>query len=303
MRNLLKGPPLPTRPQLNMTPTLALFEYCRLMSAFDSAEGEDHSARTERAIKRLKFIEFDLRPHFDQSTSLEEKLQKLNATFFKNWGWQVLADHATLQDHIQSGLLESRRLSPWMLSLLYCALAEQMGVNAEPLAFSDTLVKCCIDEESFILNLELNGAVASQEDLHEYLRLSTSHFEINQQDALDTQSPLDFLGWAIQQVASLTTENGNNQQQIRFYNAVLEIFPHEVGALCARGMAYQRAQEPQKAFQDLKRFLLLSDITKVPQTVMSTFKSLCKSQGKIEDYFIVAKSWNENNHDNPSLQF
>lgn len=268
-----------------MTSFEILNQFDRLLCPLRAHQNADYE------LRKIMFWSFELQSKMNGANSgSTEELRKLQ--LLTDYLFQAQQFHVTAERGLASLCLKQLLLQRHAHPLVLCALISDLS-NKLNLEFDFTFY-----EKTWTLVAEFQTDDSSEQECENknekkrekfYLELSDTEMRWN----TFTLSPLDQLKptyehqW-IERFYDFVQENVQqgiaDSWAIEFYTLAIETNIKLTNSLLHRGLLFSKIGDKQQAYSDLKRYLLLTDPNKVPDSVKELFNSLSSILNRNETF-------------------
>lgn len=223
-----------------------------------------------------------LDPHFDSSPYVEAileysarvwhlsnpkvgdlylKVQTINSVLFEEEGFRgksekyknVIDDPDRYYLH---RVIEKRSGSPLSIAILYCILAEQIGLSHECYALpSHYLVKVMESDSEFYVDPFDKGRFLRPDEFHRKFKIGLGRSRMGSTNLFEKITPEQMVGRLVQQLKHVYILKGDALAALRTVEILSALFPLSPEITRDRGILYCEMEYFSKAIEDLKYYL------------------------------------------------
>jgi regulator of sirC expression with transglutaminase-like and TPR domain len=153
-------------------------------------------------------------------------------------------------------VLENKIGSPLTLTLLYCIMADQVGIDYEVLALpSYYLLRIKDDSNEIYVDPFEHGKVLGQEDFQKKFRSAMNRNRILSTNLFERVNSQQLVARLLQQLKHIYILKGNAVEALRAIEMLTCIFPESPELTRDRGVLYCEMEYFSQAMKDLKSYL------------------------------------------------
>lgn len=189
------------------------------------------------------------------------KCEKISQVLFQEYGMQGKSDRykQVIDDpnrYYLHSVLQKKVSSPLALTVLYCILADQVGLQYECLSLpSYFLLKLDSDEGEYYLDPFDHGKILTGEDFQKKFRSAIQRNRMMSASLYEKVSPSQLVARLVQQLKHIYILKGSSVEALRAVELLTAIFPASPELTRDRGVLYCEMEYFSKAMDDLKFYL------------------------------------------------
>lgn len=231
--------------------------------------------RASLIVGQIQDAAFNLKPYQDQILEMSARIwnlcggkhdsllksEKISQVLFKEYGMegksdrykQVIDDPNRFYLHT---VLQKKIASPLSLTVLYCILADQVGLHYECLALpSYFLLKLVDDEGEYYIDPFDHGKILTGEDFQKKFKSALQRNRMMSQSLFEKVSASQLVARLAQQLKHIYILKGSAVEALRAVELLTGIFPESPELTRDRGVLYCEMEYFSKAVNDLKFYL------------------------------------------------
>ncbi len=231
--------------------------------------------RASLLVGQIQDAAFNLKPYQEQLLEMSARIwnlcggkheallkaEKISQVLFQEYGMegksdrykQVIDDPNRFYLHT---VMQKKVASPLALTVLYCILADQVGLQYECLALpSYFLLKLIDDEEEYYLDPFDHGKILTGEDFQKKFKSAMQRNRMMSQSLFEKVSTSQLVARLAQQLKHIYILKGSAVEALRAVELLTGIFPASPELTRDRGVLYCEMEYFSKAVDDLKFYL------------------------------------------------
>lgn len=214
------------------------------------------SANPERVQKLLQFWSYDLIARTKDCGELKQRIFLLNNFFFRELGFRFLHKNALLvgpiEEQVLSHVATARAGEPLLVGLIYCYLAEQIGLRAGWVSTDKpAIIKVLLAGESVFVNLDKQSNELQAQQIVDFAQdLVGDAIEFGLIDARA------YCESYFRLVLGRLLRLGQKAKSLEFLNFLNALEPSNLFVLKRRALLLLDLGETERAREDLKSYRL-----------------------------------------------